>query len=79
MGAGTCAVTGESCVVPFGPPLPTQCMGTDPNGRYFTERYAWTLENRALGLQPTAITASSADFTQWKPGLTQLSSNTVGF
>ncbi|MHB8878296.1 MAG: hypothetical protein ACYC8T_31760, partial [Myxococcaceae bacterium] len=76
---GTCPVVGEACVVPVSTTLPAQCMGQDASSRYFTESYAWTLENRALGLTPTAVTATSADFTQWRPGLTQTSSNNVGF
>ncbi len=75
----TCPVAGEMCVVPAGTTLPMQCMGTDGNGRRFTEGYSWTLENRALGNAPTAVAPGSADFTQWKPGLTQVSSNKIDF
>jgi hypothetical protein len=73
MTAANCT-TNESCVTPAGTALPTECMGNDGTFN-FTESYNWDFEDRILGLTPTAVSAGAADLTQWKPGLTQSSSN----
>jgi hypothetical protein len=73
---GSCALGTETCQVPVGTTMAAQCMGNDGTD-YFTERYTWVLEDRALGDTPTAIAASAADLTQFLPGLTQTSTNAV--
>ncbi len=75
-GQGNCAVAGEICAVPVGSALAARCMGNDGTNN-FQERYYWTLEDRILGATPTAVTAGAADLTQWRPGLTQSSTNGV--
>jgi hypothetical protein len=70
----TCPMTGETCQVPVGSTLPAECMGND-GSNYFTERYTWILEDRALGLAPSAVAAGAADLTQSAPGLTQTTTN----
>jgi hypothetical protein len=76
--SSTCPLAGEKCQVPLMTTLPAQCMGQD-GANFFTERYLWTLEDRALGNAPTAVRAGSADLTQWRPGLTQESANKVNW
>jgi hypothetical protein len=77
---GSCPGANEMCVIPAGTSLPTQCMGKDSaSGTYYTETYTWVLEDRILNNAPTAVTAGSADFTQNKPGLTQVSSNVASW
>jgi hypothetical protein len=58
--------------------MASQCMGFD-NTNYFTEQYLWTLEDRVLGNAPTAVSAGTADLTQWRPGLTQESANKINW
>jgi hypothetical protein len=74
-GAGAaCPVAGETCVQPVGTTLAFRCMANDGTDNY-QETYYWQLEDRILGLAPAAVAAGSADLTQWRPGLTQSSSN----
>lgn len=73
-GQGTCALATERCVVPAGTALPAQCMGNDGTNN-FAEAYNWQFEDRILGNTPTAVGAGAADLTQWRPGLSQSSSN----
>jgi hypothetical protein len=73
-----CKLASEKCQVPVNTTQAAQCMGFD-NTNYFTEQYLWTLEDRALGNAPTAVTAGAADLTQWRPGLTQESANKINW
>jgi hypothetical protein len=74
----TCVLASEKCQVPLNTTMAAQCMGFD-NTNYFTEQYTWTLEDRALGNAPNAVTGGAADLTQWRPGLTQVSANKINW